>query len=799
MFKNYFLIAFRNINRYKAYTFINIAGLSIGITSFLFILIYVVNESSYDKYHSKSERIYRINEIIESGEGIGEKSASVPLPLGNVFKMEFPDLVEETVRFFNLQSPSFTIEYNGNKYSETRFFFTDPSIFKIFDFNIIDSIDGKFLENPFEIMITESTVKKYFGDEDPLGKKLRFENWHEYTVTGILEDVPHNSHFRFDFIASFASVRTYYEKLEKDWYWNPAWTYVLLKKGVDKAELEKKFPELVQKYFSSALSNNTTIILQALEDIHLQSNLDYEIELNGNIAYINIFKIIALLVLIIACTNFMNLLTAYGPRREPEVGVRKVIGAYNKQISRQFIGEAVIQAFIAVFISLFIIELAIPVFNSLSGKNIHVLFYLKPLILMGLIILAFVIGIISGAYPAFYLAKLQPVNLMASINKTKNSFFGLKQLIVVIQFAVSSFLIIATIFANRQLNHLQNAPLGFDNKNIIMVPVTTTKLVWSYDDFKEDLLKNEHIVGMTGMENVLGVANQTATFRLEGVEEMHQFSRLYVKKDFIETLGIRLIEGFGFKEPEPDKPYTNVVINKAMADYLGWAPHEALDKLIFSEKVILVVKAVAENFHYGSLHQKVAPFILMNPRPYYEDRFIKYFAIKTDGRNMNKTLGFIEELWNEYEIDLPFEYFFMRDAHIDLYKTESNLTTLISAFSFLAIFIACLGLYGLSAYYADQRIKEIGIRKVLGASLFTIVLLLSKELLQLVLISVIVAIPAAYFVVGNWLNNFSSHVDMNMVFFLISGLITFGIALLTVSYQAYKAANINPAYSLRYE
>ena len=799
MFKNYLIIALRNINRYKANTFINIAGLAIGITSFLFILIYVVDELSYDAYHTKSDRIYRINEIIESEEGIGERSASVPIPLGNTLKNEYPDEVENVVRFFNMQRPSFTIEYDGKKYNEDKFFFTDPSVFNIFDLKVIDSIDGNYLDEPFEIIVTQSIAVKYFGEEDPLGKKIRFENWHEYTITGIIEDVPYNSHFRFDFLASFSSTDIYLPKADKDWYWNPAWTYILLRKGIEPSQLEKKLPQLVQKYFNETINKSTILVLQPLRDIHLRSHLDYEIESNGNIAYINIFKAIALLVLIIACTNFMNLLTAYGPRRAPEVGVRKVVGAYNQQISRQFIGEAIIQAFIAVFISLFITELAIPVFNSISGKSIQVLFYLKPLILFGLILLALIIGVISGAYPAFYLAKLKPVNLMRSSNKAHGPKFGLKQLIVLVQFSLSTFLVIATIFANRQLNFLYNAPLGFDNNHVIMVPVTSTKLVWSYDEFKDKLVQNKHIVGMTAMEDVIGVTNQTTTFRLDGVEDLQQFSRLFVKKDFIETMGMRLIEGFGFKEPDPEKPKQNIVINKEMADYLGWTPKEALNKQIYSGRLILIIKGVTENFYFGSLHQEISPFILMNPSPYKQDHLIKYLAIRTDGRKMSKTIDYIKEQWNEYEDDLPFEYFFLKDAHNDLYKTESNLITLISAFSFLAIFIACLGLFGLSAYYADQRIKEIGIHKVLGASLVKIILLLSKDLLQLVLISFLIAIPTAYIVVDNWLSGFSSHVEISAVFFVIAGLLSFTIALLTVSYQAYKAANINPAFSLRYE
>ncbi|NOZ45789.1 MAG: FtsX-like permease family protein [Chlorobi bacterium] len=799
MFKNYLLIALRNINRYKAYTFVNIAGLAIGITSFLFILIYVFDEMNYDAFHSKSDRIYRVNEIIESEAGIGERSASVPIPLAKVLKTECPEEVEETVRFFNMQSPSFTIAYEDKKYSENRFFFADSTLFNVFDFKIVDSIDGHYLSNPFKVMITQSMAKKYFGDENPLGEKLMFENWQNFTVTGILEDAPYNSHFHFDFIASFSSIYEFIPNADSNWYWNPAWTYILLRNGVKPAKLESKFPALVKKYFYKTINKSTVLSLQPLKDIHLKSNLDYEIEINGNSTYINIFKVIALLVLIIASTNFMNLLTAYGPRRAPEVGVRKVVGAFNNQISRQFIGEAVIQAIIAVFISLFITELAIPIFNSFSGKNIQVLFYLKPIIFTGLLLLALIIGIISGAYPAFYLAKLKPVKLMKSSNKADYPKFGVKQLLVIIQFAVSTFLIIATLFANKQLNFLQNAPLGFNDKNVIMIPVARTKIVWSYNEFKKQLIKNKHIKGVTAMEDVIGVANQTATFRLDGKKDLQQFSRLFVKKDFIETMGIRLISGFGFKEPKPEEPYYNIVINKAMADYLGWTPREALNKLIFSGKSILIIKGVSENFYFGSLHQKIAPFLLMNPSPYYQDHFIKYLAIRTDGKNNKKAIQFINQQWNKFDIDLPFEYFYLKSAHFSLYKTEKNLTALISAFSFLAIFIACLGLFGLSAFYADQRIKEIGIHKVLGASIIKLILLLSKDILQLVLLSFIVAMPLAYFAINKWLESFSSHINLSLFLFLLSGLLSFTIALLTVSYQAYKAANINPAETLRYE
>jgi len=806
MLKNYFKIALRNLAKYKGYSFINIAGLAIGMACCLLIFLYVQDELSYDRYHDKADRIYRVIEEVRL-EGVGEESASMPFPTGETLPIEYPNEIEAAVRFYNFQAPTLLVEYGNTgekRFDEPRFFFADPQVFQVFSFEMIHGDPQSALTEPNSVVITEAMAQKYFEDEDPMGEILRFVNQFDFRVTGVVKNVPQNSHFQYDFLASFSSLRRFYGgNLPRGWYWNPCWTFILLKEGVSSSDLEARFPELVQKYFPDSIKDKTVIKLQALTDIHLHSHLDYEINPNSDISYVYIFSAVAIFVLIVACINFMNLATARSSNRSREVGMRKVLGAYRTQLIRQFFGESILLSFIAALFSLLIVEILLPTFNAFSGKELALNLFGGWRLFTGLITIAIAVGILSGFYPALFLSGFHPVKVFrGGLHKGRTgSIF--RKVLVVGQFAISIILIIGTVVTFQQLNFLRNKRLGFNKDQVVMVQSFGTGISAWYEGFKNQLLQDPHILQVTGMEDVLGAKYQSSSFIAEGSLEtqMQQIPRLAVVHDFVETFEMDMVSGRSFSKEFPTDVSEGLIINEAAAKRFGWSPEEAIGKRIRNQNQLQMrVIGVVKNFNYASLDQAVTPFMLEMPRNLGQmNAWIRYIGVKINPADIRKTLSFIQSKWESVVSNRTFDYFFLDNELNKLYDSQEKMGKVFSAFAFLAIVIACLGLFALASFTAELRTKEIGIRKVLGAPVPGIVLLLSKEFTKWVFIANLIAWPVAYYAMHRWLQSFAYQIAIGLSVFFLAAVLAIIIALLTVSYQAIKAALTDPVKALRSE
>jgi len=815
MLKNYFTIAFRNFVKNKVYSSINVAGFSIGLACAFLIALFVYKELSYDRFHSQASHIYRLTEVINT-EGVGEASASVSIPVGPTLKQNHPDLVKASARLFNFNAPSLNLAYTpdpGKSFNETRLFFTDPDFFTIFDFTLKEGNRRTVLSEPNSIVLTQEMAKKYFGDENPMGKILRFEDKHELKVTGILNPVPAQSHFQFDFLVSFITLRQIlHETQYNSWYWNPAWTYLLLADHEQaRSTLEKQLPDFVKTYFPDIIKNDTELGLQPLTDIYLHSSFYNEIEPTSRISYVYIFSVIGLFILFIASINFMNLTTARSANRAKEVGVRKVLGSQKNQLVTQFLSESVLLAIIVWILAIGIVFFTIPPISRFSGRNLHLniqeIFMLLP---SGLLI-ALVVGLLSGLYPAFYLSAFRPLYVLKGFSATKGARGGLlRKTLVVVQFSLSILLIIGTMVAYFQLGHLQQANLGFNKEQVLIIPINRSAIstINRFNDFKKRLLQNSRIVSITAMEEVLGRGHNTGHYQPEGKTEELLFSRMVVREDFTETFNIPILAGRGFSEKhKPDPLVREVIVNEAMLRYLNWpSAQEAIGKKMGeftadSLQGTVRIVGVAKDFHATSLHQDITPLVLVGP-PVTDPAnqfFIKFMAVRVAPGDAAPVIDFIEKEWNNAINDRAFEYTFLDENLNRLYQAEAKFGGITLAFTVLAICIASLGLFGLATFTAEQRTKEIGIRKVLGASVGSITLLLSKDFLKLVLLSFIIASPIAWYMMYQWLESFAYRIEIAWWMFALSGVLAMLIALGTVSFRSIKAALSNPVKSLRNE
>lgn len=802
MLSIYIKMFYRQICK-QSHTFINILGLAIGLASFILIVLYVIDELSYDRYHRNSENIYRLVNV-HNFEGVGENSASSPFPVAFTLKDEYPGIIKNAVRIFNFQSPRLLIEYGDKRFNERRFFYADSTFFDVFDHEFIYGDPETALDESYSVVITESTAKKYFDEDNPIGKLLRFEKHFDLKVTGVIKDIPSQSHFNFDFIGSMSSVAQLYKgKLPETWVWNPCWTYFLLLPEADPKELENEFPTFIKKYFYDAEKEHVSLYLQALTDIHLKSKLDYEIEANNNYSYIRILSIIAIFLLIIAAINFTNLATAASDCRLKEICVKKILGVSRKRLIFQFLSEAIILSFISLVFALFIIELILPAFNVFTGKEFSISIFFQIEYLLGLLILGLLTGFISGIYPAFYLSSLKPLLILYSgLSKNIKKGFA-RKILVILQFTISITLIVVTLFIFRQATYLRNAKLGFNKKNIVVVPVNHTNVANSYKSFKMELLQNPNILSVTTMDDILGSAHNTHEFRPEGFpqEKWQFYPALVIGYDFIKTFDIEIVEGRDYLEESKTDPQKGILINEGMVKHVGWKNNkDAIGKQFRSlsgdEKVIGVFK----DFNVTSLHEPASPFVLnMKEKEWEILWFLKYLAIKITPENNNETIDFIEKKWKEFAPERPFEYSFLNNELDELYSDEENLAKLTLIFTILIIFIASLGLFGLTSFTITRRTKEIGIRKVLGSGTISIIALLSKEFFKLILISIVIAWPVSYFLIDNWLQYFAYQASINLFIFIISGLLAIIIAMLITSFKGFFASRINPVETLKYE
>ena len=802
MFKNIIKITFRNISKHKGYYFINVAGLSIGIVCFILISLFIMDELSYDRYHEKADRIYKagVRAVWADNEFHGCVS---PAPFSRALVTEFPE-VEVSTRLRRYGFP--VIRYKDKVFSEERWYWADDTFFDVFSVTVLQGDPKTALTKPNSVVITESMARKYFGTEDPLGKSLNSDNRRDYLITGVIKDVPHNSHVHYDFLASFITLE---DGSDQNWISNNFPTYFVLKEGLTHEEFESKLQLIVEKHVAPQLKNvfgatldelkasggSIRYFITPLTDIHLHSHLRFEHEPNSDIAYVYIFTIVALAILLIACVNFVNLATARSASRAKEVGVRKTVGSRRSQLIRQFLAETVVLSFLAILVALPIIQFMLPFFNNLTGKNLSVPYleniYTIPL-LMGI---ALFVGFLAGTYPAFFLASFDPVAVLKgeSVGRSKRSW--MRSILVVFQFTVSVILIIGTLVVYKQLNYIQNKNLGF-NKDQVVIVKKADDLGQQIRPFKQELLKHPGILCASNSSNLIGDFFGDSLYRqIDQPKEKNQLIwRLWTDQDYSETYELKLVHGRYFSE-EQQEGRREVVLNESGVKILGYKDPVG-EKIIDLEGNEFTIIGVVEDFHFESLHKKLNPLII---HPYISRSNGRYLSVRVRAENIRETITSMKRTWEKYALNQAFEYEFFDDHFARLYRSEEKTGTIFFSFSLLAILIASLGLFGLTAFITQQRTKEIGIRKVLGASISGIIFLFTKQFTRWVLVANIIAWPLAYFAMNKWLENFAYRARIGVGTFVLSALLALAIALFTVSFQSIRAAIANPVDSLRYE
>lgn len=812
MLRNYFNVALRNLFKHKFYSLINILGLSVGLTCFLMISLYVIDELSYDTFHTDAERIYRMDfsGTINGSEFI---TALASAPTGPTMPMEFPE-VEESTRLRGTGNWIIKEKNTEDAYNEDAVVFADKNFFTFWDFNLKSGNPETCLERPNTLAMSESLAAKVFGKEDPVGKIVVLDNDEDWEVTGVYEDMPSNSHFSFEMLLSMESREEAKSKMWMSFNFN---TYLKLQEGYDPNDLEAKFPGLIEKYIGPEIQNfmgasleefyeagnDAGFYLFPLLDIHLKSDKLGELTVNGDMKYVLIFTAIAMFILILACINFMNLSTARSAGRAKEVGVRKVMGAYKSQLRKQFLTEAFLITFISILIAYGLSFILLGQFNALADKEMSFNGLLSPSFILIMVGVLIVVGFLAGSYPAFFLSRFRPVEVLKGKLNLGLKGGGLRSTLVVLQFCVSIIMIIGTAIVYQQLSYIQNKKLGYSKDHILMIHDP-----WLMDDkadsYKNEALQHSNILAGT-MSSFLPVNtadNNNAWFPGSNAtkSETYVFHEYRVDHDYMETLGIEMKEGRSFSKDFPSDSMA-VVINEAAMHRLGWSEEETIGKTLstfdgFQDSIYTVsykVIGVVKDFHFTSLKDQIEPLI------FELGRSRGFVSFKITSENIPATIDYLESKWNDFAPSQPFEFSFLDERFNEMYENEQKLGQIFGVFAFLAIFIACLGLYGLAAFTAEQRTKEIGVRKVLGASIMSIIALLSKEFLKLVGIAFIIAAPISYYFMNEWLQDFENRTNINLMIFILAGIVALVIAWVTMSFQSWNAARINPARSLKDE
>jgi putative ABC transport system permease protein len=810
MFRNLFKTAWRNLVKYKFISFINLFGLTIGLTCCLLILTYILNELSYDKYNKNADNVYRVTRTFYNGNGEATLNLStVSPPFGYYFPSDFPEIQKMTRLLNNGTTP---LRYKDKLINEPNVYFADKNLFDVFTVDVVKGNPQTALNDPFAVMLTEATAKKYFGNEDPVNKVLRANNQFDVKVTGVYKDFPSNAHIHPNILVSFNTLKdsaVYGEEgLRTNWGNNSFFTYLLLPAGYDINRMKARFPAFLDKHMEGQYGPNkpskfTKIDLQKLTDIHLYSHTDYEAEPNGDIKRVYIFSIIALFVLLIACINYMNLSTARSALRAKEIGIRKVVGARKTELIFQFLSESILLTWAAIVVAFVLLYFTLPWLNKVSGQNLSLNILMRWQVFIPLFLSPVLIGFISGIYPALFMSSFQPVKTLKGLFKVGNSNISLRKVLVVAQFAISIILIITTVVVFQQLRYMQNASLGYDKEHLVTMTYYS-QMNDQYESFRNTLLQNPNITEV-------GRSSRIPTGRLldgMGAQAPGNDSMVQVKADirfvstdydFILTYNIPIAAGRNFSR-EYGTDTSNFVINEAAVKAVGWKrPQDAVGKAFRYGNIEGHIIGVMKDFHFESLHQTIAPLIFIMPATPPNQSFYNAISIKVSGQNIPATIEAIKNTWQKFLPELPFQYTFLDENFATLYEAEQRQETIFTTFACIAIFIACLGLFGLSAFAISQRVKEIGVRKVLGANTSTIVALLSKEFLKLVIIAAVFAFPVAWYAMYNWLKDFAYRINIEWWVFIAAGFTAMLIALVTVSLQAIKAATANPIQSLRTE
>jgi len=807
MLLNYFKVAIRSLLKNKFYSLINVIGLAIGVACCLLIMIFVLDEISYDRYNVKAERIYRMGftGMLGGNEFTG---AQVGPPVKNALINDFPE-VEDVTRF--RQRGSFMVRYQTETFKEEDIVFVDGNVFETFSFNLIQGNAATALMEPNSMVITPTIAKKYWGDDDPLGKQVILDNKTEYKITGVMQEIPRNTHFNFDIFLSMESLE---ESRSDQWMSFNYQTYIVLREESSPEELEGKFKGMIETYIGPQIEEYLNMTLDELEeqgtklgffvdpmlDIHLHSKIQGELAPPSDILYVYIFSAIGIFILLIACINFMNLSTARSANRAKEVGIRKVMGSLKRQLVRQFIIESIIVSLTAFFLAVIISLIAMPQFNDLSGKQL-VIPFTSPLFFPTIIAAAIIVGFLAGSYPAFYLSAFEPAAILKGSLKIGVKSGWLRSSLVVFQFGTSIILIVGTLIIYNQLNYVQNKKLGF-NKEQVLILQDAYALGDQLNSFKEEVKTDPDVINasISGFIPVSNSNRSSTAYFPNGKIDMENtqiIQRWRIDHDYIQTMGMEIILGRNFSKDFPSDS-SAILINETAAALFGFGEDAINQKLSqFTEDPNVTddyrVVGVVNDFHFESLRENIGPMV-MHLR---SSRGLMSVRINT--KNITALVNRIENKWKSLANGQPFSYSFMDDRFDDTYKDEQRIGKIAIVFSSLAIFIACLGLFGLAAFTAEQRTKEIGVRKVMGASVTGIVMLLSKEFGKLIVIAFVIATPLSWYLMDNWLSGFHYRITINPILFLIAGGAAFSIAWLTMGYQSLKASIANPIKSLRDE
>jgi putative ABC transport system permease protein len=789
MLKNLIKTAFRHILKHFGYSILNIIGLTLGISSALFLIIYVSDEVSYDRYHENADRIYRVSsKITEPDDQFTWNVAQIPF--GPQVVQDYPE-VQSFVRFINM--PRALYKYEDNEFNEENFYYVDSTLFDIFTYEVIRGEVKSALMEPNKIILTEKIAAKYFGDTDPIGKTLSAGN-NVYEVTGIIRDVPFNSHFRFDALAS----RNNLPKQLGTWGNFGVFTYLLFPENFDVTAFETKMQAMYDAYMKpifGPLNIKIEYILEPITRIHLYSTNAGEPEPTGSITYVYIFAIVALFLVLIAAMNYMNLATARSTRRAREVGLRKVVGSRRGPLIMQFLSESTFFTIISLIISIVLLIVLLPKFNMLAGKSFGLQVVHSPAVLLSLLGIILVVGILGGSYPAFFLSRFSPVTVLKGEITQGSAGSLFRKILVVIQFSISVIMIICTMVVFRQLNYLKTMDQGFDQKNVINLQLNRG-MGQKYPVLKEALLGNPNISYVTSTNTAIGEGSGKVIFNVETDQGMSQrgINFAVVDHDFVDALGIKIVDGRDFQEDMPSDTLTGVVVNETFVKRMGWADPIGKKVELGDENTIRArVIGVMKDYHQTGMYNEIESLLLI----YRTLNNVVY--VKLQDRDIQQTLKYIENKWMEVFPDQPFTYTFLSERFNRQFEADEKRGFIFTLFTILAILIACLGLFGLASYMVEQRTKEIGIRKVFGANENIILRLISRDFLLLVTVSIVIAFPVAYYFMHNWLQNYVYRTSIGVTLFVIAALLTILITFITISYKAYQAAIMNPANSLKTE
>jgi putative ABC transport system permease protein len=791
MLRNYLLIAFRNINKFKGYSFINIAGLACGMAFFILISLWVRDELNFDRFHEHADDIYRLISEVQVGDEI-TLSARTPNPLGPALAAEYP----EVINFTRTQGvENWFVQCGEKQFLNDTVACADPSFFEMFTFPFVKGNPKTALKDRYSIVITESMARKYFGNEDPMGKVIKV-HYVEYKVTGVLKDIPRNSHIMFDCIFPIINMTRYWSVDFNDWKrYLRFYTYVQLRQNTSREEFAKRILTISQKH---APELNIKVYLQPLADIHLRSSLKWDLDNynQGNINYVYIFSLVAFFFLLVACINFMNLSTARSTNRSKEIGIRKVVGANRKILIQQFLIESIILSIIAFIFAIIMVHLLLPTVNALSDKQLSLgeIFTKNLQILLGFLGLIFFTGIFSGLYPAFFLSAIQPARVLNKIDRAgKPRGAYLRKVLAAAQFTIVVAMIFGTAVVSRQLHFFRTKDLGFNKENVIYIPVNYR---FRTDDqaVKNEFLENPGVLSITASVPPTKLRGAYENVNWQGKEpnQVVAIHPVSIDYDYLKTFDMSMLKGRFFSRDYPSDT-SNYILNEAAVKATGIK--SPLGKRFWLEGQEGIIIGVMKDFHHASLHAPVDPVVF---KLFYEPT-VRWMSIKIRASNFPETLKFLETKYRKFVPDYPFFYIFLDETIAEFYKTEQKVGTAAYFCTFLIIFISCIGLLGLSSYMIEKRTKEIGVRKVLGASVFNIFRLLSQEFLKVIVIAIIIAGPITLYITKAWLQNFYYRINIHWWDFLGAGVLALIITLLTIGFQCTKAAFTSPVVSLKYE